>query len=90
MAETINMPKLGFDMAEGLLVRWVKQIGEEIKKGDVLAAARLAAIMATKRTAELIPLCHPLRLTSVDVAFDETDGDPALAERVVEILEKAK
>lgn len=46
-------------------------------KGDVLAAARLAAIMATKRTAELIPLCHPLRLTSVDVAFDETDGDPA-------------
>jgi pyruvate dehydrogenase E2 component (dihydrolipoamide acetyltransferase) len=37
MAETINMPKLGFDMAEGLLVRWVKQVGEEIKKGDVLA-----------------------------------------------------
>ncbi|MFZ5882811.1 MAG: dihydrolipoamide acetyltransferase family protein [Chloroflexota bacterium] len=37
MAETINMPKLGFDMAEGTLVRWVKQVGEEIKKGDVLA-----------------------------------------------------
>jgi len=37
MAETINMPKLGFDMAEGLLVRWVKQVGENIKKGDVLA-----------------------------------------------------
>jgi len=37
MAETINMPKLGFDMAEGLLVRWVKQVGEEIKKGEVLA-----------------------------------------------------
>jgi pyruvate dehydrogenase E2 component (dihydrolipoamide acetyltransferase) len=37
MAETIKMPKLGFDMAEGLLVRWVKQVGENIKKGDVLA-----------------------------------------------------
>ena len=37
MAETISMPKLGFDMAEGLLVRWVKQVGENITKGDVLA-----------------------------------------------------
>jgi pyruvate dehydrogenase E2 component (dihydrolipoamide acetyltransferase) len=37
MAETINMPKLGFDMAEGVLVRWVKQVGEQINKGDVLA-----------------------------------------------------
>lgn len=37
MSETINMPKLGFDMAEGVLVRWVKQVGENITKGDVLA-----------------------------------------------------
>lgn len=37
MAETINMPKLGFDMAEGVLVRWVKTEGEQINKGDVLA-----------------------------------------------------
>ena len=37
MTETINMPKLGFDMAEGLLVRWVKQVGENINKGDILA-----------------------------------------------------
>jgi pyruvate dehydrogenase E2 component (dihydrolipoamide acetyltransferase) len=37
MAETIKMPKLGFDMAEGLLVRWVKNVGETINKGDVLA-----------------------------------------------------
>jgi len=37
MAETISMPKLGFDMAEGTLVRWVKTEGEEINKGDVLA-----------------------------------------------------
>jgi cyclic pyranopterin phosphate synthase len=39
------------------------------KKGDVLAVARIAAIMAAKRTSELIPLCHPLALTNVAVAF---------------------
>jgi cyclic pyranopterin phosphate synthase len=38
-----------------------------IGKGDVLGVARLAGIQAAKRTAELIPLCHPLRLTGVDV-----------------------
>jgi pyruvate dehydrogenase E2 component (dihydrolipoamide acetyltransferase) len=37
MAETINMPKLGFDMAEGTLVRWVKKEGEPVSKGEVLA-----------------------------------------------------
>ena len=40
------------------------------KKGDVLGVARIAAIQAAKRTAELIPLCHPLPLTRVTVAFD--------------------
>ena len=44
-------------------------------KGDVLSTARIAGIMAAKRTAELIPLCHPLALTSVAVDFDwEADG----------------
>src|SRR5574339_791890 len=37
MAETISMPKLGFDMAEGTLIRWVKNEGENVNKGDVLA-----------------------------------------------------
>ena len=37
MAETITMPKLGFDMREGTLVRWVRNEGEAINKGDVLA-----------------------------------------------------
>ena len=45
-----------------------------IAKGDVLAVARLAGIMAAKRTAELIPLCHPLPLSSVTLAL-ETEGD---------------
>lgn len=39
------------------------------KKGDVLGVARIAAIMATKRTSEMIPLCHPLALTRVAVDF---------------------
>jgi cyclic pyranopterin monophosphate synthase len=42
-------------------------------KGDPLEAARLAGIMAAKRTAELIPLCHPLPLTHVDVQAEITD-----------------
>ena len=41
----------------------------KIGKGDVLGVAQLAAIGATKRTADLIPLCHPLRLTGVDVVL---------------------
>jgi cyclic pyranopterin phosphate synthase len=40
---------------------------QNIKKGDVLSIAQLAGIMATKRTSDLIPLCHPLSLTSVEV-----------------------
>jgi cyclic pyranopterin phosphate synthase len=42
----------------------------ELPKGDALAAAQLAGIMAAKRTSELIPLCHPLPLTHVDVALE--------------------
>ena len=38
-------------------------------KGDVLAVAQVAGIMAAKRTHELIPMCHPLRLTAVDISF---------------------
>ena len=43
--------------------------GGTAKKGDVLGIARIAGIMATKRTSELIPLCHPLPLTKVSVDF---------------------
>jgi cyclic pyranopterin phosphate synthase len=47
----------------------------QAKKGDVLAAARLAGIMAAKRTHELIPLCHPLAITKASVEC-ETVSDP--------------
>lgn len=47
-----------------------KKIKEgDIKKGDVLGVARVAAIMAAKKTSELIPMCHPLFLTGVDIEF---------------------
>ena len=42
-------------------------------KGDVLAVAQVAGIMAAKRTSELIPMCHPLQLTGVDVRFELTE-----------------
>jgi cyclic pyranopterin phosphate synthase len=41
-----------------------------LKKGDVLSVARVAGIMAAKRTADLIPLCHPLALTAIEVELD--------------------
>jgi cyclic pyranopterin phosphate synthase len=61
-------------MAEGyvlLLPETLRAIAEErVPKGEVLAVARVAGIMAAKRTGELIPLCHPLPVESVEVDFD--------------------
>ena len=45
-----------------------------IKKGDVLAVAQVAGIMAAKRTSELIPMCHPIALTGVDISFGFQDA----------------
>ena len=52
--------------------------GGETPKGDVLATARIAAIQAAKRTWELIPLCHPLPLSGMDVTIEADDGLPGL------------
>jgi cyclic pyranopterin phosphate synthase len=49
-----------------------------VKKGDVLATAQLAGIMAAKRTADLIPLCHPLSLTHVEVTCELKDDLPGV------------
>jgi cyclic pyranopterin monophosphate synthase len=51
---------------------------DDLPKGDALAAAQLAGIMAGKRTAELIPLCHPLPLTHLDVRVEVEDGGVAI------------
>lgn len=57
----------------------------EHKKGDVLGIARIAGIMAAKRTAELIPLCHPLMLTRVEVEFrPDSDKQRVLCQATVE------
>ena len=53
------------------------------KKGDVLAVARIAGIMAAKRTAELVPLCHPIALTRVEVELTPDDKQNAVHCRVV-------
>ncbi|NOY55592.1 MAG: cyclic pyranopterin monophosphate synthase MoaC [Actinobacteria bacterium] len=59
-----------------------KLFGGELPKGDALATARLAGIMAAKRTADLIPLCHPLSLTSVSVEVSEYDEGARVEARV--------
>lgn len=50
----------------------------KMKKGDVLAVAQVAGIMAAKKTSDLIPMCHPLPLTKVDVTFQELPAEAAL------------
>lgn len=50
----------------------------DMKKGDVIGAARIAGIMAAKQTANLIPLCHPLALTKVSVEIEPDEALPGL------------
>jgi cyclic pyranopterin monophosphate synthase len=59
----------------------------EVKKGDVLAVARVAGIQAAKRTADMIPLCHPLLVGAVSVSFDIGD-DHVAVETYVETVER--
>ncbi len=58
-----------------------------LPKGDVLGTARIAGVMAAKRCSDLIPMCHPLRLTSVEVNFESEGGGGALE---VECLVRAR
>jgi cyclic pyranopterin phosphate synthase len=57
-------------------------------KGDVLAVARIAGIQAAKRTADLIPMCHPLRLSSVKVALEPRGKDRIDIEARVEAIDR--
>ncbi|MFM2186312.1 MAG: cyclic pyranopterin monophosphate synthase MoaC [Burkholderiaceae bacterium] len=65
---TIRMQRTTFDL--------IRQ--GQARKGDVIGIARIAAIMAAKKTPELIPLCHPLPLTSVAVDFEMVEAGPAV------------
>jgi cyclic pyranopterin phosphate synthase len=51
----------------------------DAKKGDVLGVARIAAIQASKKTSDLIPLCHPLTLTKVSVTFDVDESHSSIS-----------
>jgi cyclic pyranopterin phosphate synthase len=79
-------------VAEGfvlLLPETLRAIAEErVPKGEVLAVARVAGIMAAKRTGELIPLCHPLPVESVEVDFDLPTFEPAEGEERVRLRVK--
>lgn len=69
-------------VAEGRIVMQLGTLklieGGGHKKGDVLGIARIAGIMAAKRTAELIPLCHPLSLTHIAIDFTPLDDKNAI------------
>ena len=52
------------------------------KKGDVRAVAEIAGVMAAKRTSDLIPMCHPLAISKVEVRVDAVDGGLAVTARV--------
>jgi cyclic pyranopterin phosphate synthase len=68
--------------AEGFITMTVETLNaieqNALSKGDALAAARIAGIMAAKRTAELIPLCHPIALTDVGVDLEADRSLPGL------------
>ena len=60
-------------------------LDKRVAKGDVFEVARLAGIMATKRTADLIPLCHPLGIDAVDVALSAVNETTVRIEATVRI-----
>lgn len=60
-------------------------VDRTVEKGDVLGVARVAGIMAAKRTGELIPMCHPLGLSAVRVDFRPVPPGPAAREAAIEI-----
>jgi cyclic pyranopterin phosphate synthase len=62
--------------------------GGSIGKGDVLGIARLAGIQAAKRTSELIPLCHPLRVTGIEVAL-EVEADAVVISATVNCFDRS-
>jgi len=65
-------------------------LDDELPKGDVLAVARVAGIMAAKRTHDLIPMCHPLLLTSVAVDFDADPLGDAAGDACIHITATAR
>ena len=63
-------------------------LDKKVAKGDVFEVARLAGIMAAKKTAELIPLCHPLPISSVNVEFSAKSNDSVEIRAIVKVTGK--
>lgn len=60
----------------------------QVQKGDVLAVAQVAGIMAAKNTAQWIPMCHPLMLTGINISFRDNDDDTLFIEATVKTTGK--
>lgn len=64
-------------------------LADKIEKGDVFSVARVAGVMAAKKTSELIPMCHPLNITSVELNFSAAEQDARIdVEAVVRVSGK--
>lgn len=72
-------------MAEGIISMQPETLAAiesgGIKKGDVLSVAQVAGIMGAKQTAQLIPMCHPLMITSIDINFELDKNIPGVRAR---------
>ena len=79
---SLKKPNLRTAQAESRVVLGVEAYSmlkdKKIAKGDVLEVARLSGIMGAKKTSELIPLCHPLKLTSVNIDYELLDDSYAV------------
>ena len=72
MAEIVTMPKLGFDMAEGTLVRWVKAEGDAVTKGEVLAEIETEIVdLRTLRPLDMEPVLESFKKTNRAVIVEE-------------------
>jgi len=86
MVDVADKPATGREAIAECTVRMSPETVEAVRagtaKGDALQVARVAGIMAAKRTPDLIPLCHPLPISSVTVDFDFVEGGVRIMTRV--------
>jgi cyclic pyranopterin phosphate synthase len=85
MVDVSAKPKTGREAEASAFVAMSRDVLEQLAsnpKGDPLETARLAGIMAAKKTSELIPLCHPLPLTHIDVELRQCENGVAISSNV--------
>lgn len=93
MVDVGNKPEtLRIAVASGLVVMKPETLNlirnREIRKGDVLELSRVAGIMASKRVPDLIPLCHPIRIDSVEISIEPTSETAIRVEATVTAVER--